>query len=340
MREFGTRFFAMAGMAALAVVGLAAAQAAEPAKPYVMKLSTTTLNDSQHQWLKLFAAAVEKDSGDRIKTEIFTASQLGAMPRQIEGTQFGSIQAIVTPPEFLVGVDERFELLSASGLFKSPQQASRVVSDPEFRNAFLALGSDKGLLGVNIFISAPISILTRKPVRHLDEFKGLKIRVLASNFQNQEVSRLGASPVAMSLGDVMPALQQGAIDGSLAAVTTFAPLKYYDTAKYLTETGHYYVFSVAELSKKWFEALPPDLQKIVRDDAEQAGKEVTPWEINFIEEQRKTWTDHGGELISLPPAEQAEMMKRLSTVGEDMTKDKPASRQLYELLLAAVMRAG
>jgi len=57
-----------------------------------MKLSTATLNDTQHEWLKRFAAAVEKDSGGRIKAEIYPASQLGAIPRQIEGVQFASIQ--------------------------------------------------------------------------------------------------------------------------------------------------------------------------------------------------------------------------------------------------------
>ncbi len=152
--------------------------------------------------------------------------------------------------------------------------------------------------------------------------------------------RLGATPVSMSLGDVMPALQQGAIDGTLAAITTFAPLKYYDVAKYLTETGHYFVFSVAELSQKWFEALPADLQAIVRKDADQAAQDVVPWQENFLALQRKVWTENGGELIHLPPAEQAEMMRRLSTVGEDLTKDKPASHAMYELLLAAVKRAG
>ena len=75
--------------------------------PIVMKLSTATINDTQHEWLKRFAALVEKDSGGKIKAEIYPASQLGSIPRQIEGVQFGSIQGWMGPPEFLVGVDLR-----------------------------------------------------------------------------------------------------------------------------------------------------------------------------------------------------------------------------------------
>jgi TRAP-type C4-dicarboxylate transport system substrate-binding protein len=76
--------FAMAAM----LGGLAPSAHAETA-PIVMKLSTATINDTQHEWLKRFAAAVEQDSGGRIKGEIYPASQLGSIPRQIEGTQFG-----------------------------------------------------------------------------------------------------------------------------------------------------------------------------------------------------------------------------------------------------------
>src|ERR1700753_126299 len=61
--------------------------------PITMKLSTATVNDTQHEWLKRFAAAVEKDSGGRIKGEGYAYSQLGSIPRQIEGTPFNSIQA-------------------------------------------------------------------------------------------------------------------------------------------------------------------------------------------------------------------------------------------------------
>ena len=100
---------ALAGgmMAAL----VAAPDAHAQGKTFVMKLSTATINDTQHEWLRRFVAMVEKDSGGRIKGEIYPASQLGPIPRQIEGVQFGSMQAWIGPPEFLVGVDKRYEAL-------------------------------------------------------------------------------------------------------------------------------------------------------------------------------------------------------------------------------------
>jgi len=102
---------------------------AQSSKTYVMKLSTATIDDPQHEWLRRFGASVEKDSGGRIKGEVYAASQPGSIPRQIEGVQFGSIHDWMGPPEFLVGIDERYEALSAPGEFGSGDQAVRVIGD-------------------------------------------------------------------------------------------------------------------------------------------------------------------------------------------------------------------
>ena len=127
----------VAGLALSFICGGAVAQ---DSKTIVMKLATATLNDGQHEWMNRFAAAIAKNTDGRIKAEVYPASQLGTIPRMIEGTQLGSIQAFVGPPEFLVGVDQRFELLSAPGLLQSEQHAVKTVVDAEFAKAFL--GSD------------------------------------------------------------------------------------------------------------------------------------------------------------------------------------------------------
>ena len=65
--------------------------------------------------------------------------------------------------------------------------------------------------------------------------------------------RLGATPVAMTLGDVLPALQQGAIDGAVAGIGPFVHLHFVDAAKYVTETNTPAIFLILEVSQKWYE---------------------------------------------------------------------------------------
>src|SRR6516162_4977012 len=183
----------VAGMFAL-LLTLGAARAQE--KTYVMKVTGPTINDAPHLFAKNFAAAVEKDSGGRIKTEVYPASQLGSIPRQIEGTQFGAIQCAMIPPEFFVGVDERFEVMTAPGLIDSMPQGQRVAADPEVLKLMLGLGAKKGLHGVGLFLATPSHVISKRPIRHLADFKGKKLRVFASDFQFEALKRLGATPVA------------------------------------------------------------------------------------------------------------------------------------------------
>ncbi|HXQ50637.1 MAG TPA: TRAP transporter substrate-binding protein [Stellaceae bacterium] len=335
----GARRFALAfSMAASLAAPWAGIASAEDAKTFTMKLGSLTAKDEVEQWMHSFVAGIEQKSAGRLKAEIFTSGQLGSAAREIEGTQFGSIQAILMPPDFFSGIDERFEVGSAPGTFTSFDQASRVVFDAEFRKSFLALGNTKGLVGLGLFVNAPVTILTRNPSRHLADFQGLKIRILSSDFQIEQIKRLGATPVAMSLGDVGPALQQGAIDGALASVPAFTPQHFYDIAKYMTETSQYYVLIVAEMSKKWFDTLPEDLQKMVLAEAETASRDIIPWQKQDMDAQRKTWVEHGGELIQLPPAEEAELMKRMSTIADDVGAKRPAIKEMYDQLKAAVKR--
>lgn len=316
----------------------ASAQDATPGKTYVMKITLPTLHDTVHQVALNWAAAVEKDSGGRIKPQVYPASQLGSISRQIEGTQFGSIQAMLVPPEFMVGVDPRFEVMAAPGLVSSMQHGQREANDPEVLKLMLGLGANKGLHGVGLFMATPSSVVSRTPIRHLADFKGKKLRIFASKFQSEAFERLGATPVAMTLGDVLPAIQQGTIDGADAALNVYVPFHYVDAAKYVTETNQPAIFIILEVNQKWFDSLPKDLQEIVAKDGAAESVKINPWGLDFRHKMQKAWVAQGGELIHLPQAELAQMMTTLASVGEDVSKSSPTLREAYETVVAAAKR--
>jgi TRAP-type transport system periplasmic protein len=333
-----THSTALAFMAAAAMMAGASFAVSAQTAPIVMKLACPTLNDNAHEYMKRYAAAVEKKSSGRIKAELYPAGQLGSIPRMIELTQQGAIQVLLLPPEFFVGVDQRFELLSAAGLFENDQHAIKTISDPEFSKAFLTLGGNKGLTGVDLYFTGPQAFAMRRPFRTLDDIKGKKIRVLASQFQTEQVNRLGATGVPMSLGDVLPALQQGTVDGALGTMQLFSALAYYDTVKYANETGQAYVFNVTALSKTWFTALPADLQSMLVATAREVGDDVNQWELDFNSKQRKVWVEKGAALDALSSANHAELMTRTRAVAEDIVKAKPDLKPLWDQLVAAAKR--
>ena len=263
---------------------------------------------------------------------------MGSIPRQIEGTQFGSIQAVTIPPEFFVGVDERFQVMAAPGLVDSMRHGQRLSADPAVLKLMLGLGVNKGLHGVGLFIAQPSSVISKTPIRHLADFKGKKIRVLASQFQMRALERLGATPVAMTLGDVLPALQPGTIDGAVSGIGVYVNMHFQDAAKYVTETNQPAVFVIHEISQKWYDALPSDLQQVIDRAGRSQSVAINAPAFEMNDDQRKTWVADGGELIRLPADEQAVMMKMFRSVGEDVSRSRPALHEAYEIVADAARR--
>jgi TRAP-type C4-dicarboxylate transport system substrate-binding protein len=303
-----------------------------------MKLGTATINDAQHEWMKRFAGIVEKDAGGRIKVEIYPASQLGQSPRMIEQTQLNSIQGVVGPPEFLTGVDSRYQILSAPGLFKDLAHANRTLQDPTFNKAFLGLGANKGLMGIGLLISGPTVFVTRKPITKLAELDGLKVRVLAAPLQQEQLRAMKMAPVPMPLGEVMPALQQGTLDGVMSCIPVFVALKYADAAKYLLETDHGLIVAISVISKTWFDALPKDLQDIVVRAGQQASKDIYQFSIDDVNNGREKWKAAGGQVTLLSEGEHAQLMQQLAPVGARVTDKNPAEKAMFEILQAAAER--
>jgi TRAP-type C4-dicarboxylate transport system substrate-binding protein len=307
-------------------------------QPIVMKISTPTIHDIPDKWAENYAAALEKDSGGRIKAQLYPASQLGSIPRQIEGTQFGSIQCEIVPPEFMVGLDPRFEVLAAPGLVDSQAHGQRVAADPEAVKLMLSLGGDKGLHGVGLFMAEQSVLVSRMPLRHLADFKGRKIRIFASPFQSEAFERLGITPVAMTLGDVLPAIQQGTIDGAITGIGPVANFHMVDAAKFVTQTGQPAIFLIVEINKTWFESLPKDLQQTVEKDAIAQDAAINPYGVEQVKMAEASFTSGGGELITLPPNEQAELMKTISSVAPDVSSKNPALAAAYKIVADAAAR--
>src|SRR3954453_5309993 len=120
-RRLASRLLIPAAAAFLAV-------AAPPpvAAQTVMKLANATINDVQHEWQKLFAADLQKRIGDKVKTEIYPASQLGAIPRMVDGVLLGTIESFITPTAFMTPTDPRFQIFDVPGLFASPEHGHAV----------------------------------------------------------------------------------------------------------------------------------------------------------------------------------------------------------------------
>jgi TRAP-type C4-dicarboxylate transport system substrate-binding protein len=209
------------------------------------------------------------------------------------------------------------------------------VQTAAVRDAVLALGANKGLKGVGLFMYGPASFTFRSEVKTLKDFAGKKIRVFASPIQTEPMKRLDATAVPMALSEVLPALQQGTLDGVMSVLPVFNALRFYDAGKHIVETDHAAVTVVSVVSKVWFDKLPADQQAVIVEAGKKADKENYKFAVDFMAKAKQSWTSNGGTLTKLSAADQAELTKLLRPVAVEVTSKKAEEKALYELMAKA-----
>lgn len=324
-------------MAAIAAVMLFANAAS--AQQFTMKLSSPSVNDAIHEWMKAFKAGVEQRSGGRIKVEIYPASQLGQIPTTVEGVALGTIEFAIPAIGFLNGLEPRFQTLDAAGLFDSVEHGQKVLADPIIRARLATFGETKGVEPLVMALNGPLMLVSHKAVRAVADFKGQKIRVPgAAPLHVEPFKKLGASPVSMPLGEVLPALQNKTIDGSIASFNVFTAFKYYDIAKGATYLPGSFLVVGGIVNRAFMKSLGPELEATVRDEARKAEAVFTSYGVADVERTRENWVKNGGETITLSPAEAANYLKEVTSVVPAIVATNPKMKEDYETLLAVAQK--
>jgi len=322
--------FLVPGLAVAAGVVLACVPAR--AQDFTMKFATQTLNDMQHEYIKVYKTELEKATNNRIKVEVYPASQLGGAQRQTEGLRLGTIEAAIGPVELFVGADQRLQVPALAGLYKDRAHLQRVVEVPAFRQAIFDVGAARGMIGLSLDAYDMQSFVFKVPVTTVAGFAGKRIRVLASDGEQSAVAALGGSGVPMSLPEVLPALQQGTIDGVNSVLGVFVAFRYYDAAPNMVDTALWPILSVAFVSKAWFDRLPPDLKKIVLETGSRIEPELLKWQIARIDVDNKAWTDKGGKITKL--SDQDEAVRRTSAAAQAVVAKTAPLKEFYDKLKA------
>ena len=300
------------------------------AADFVMKFGTATMNETQHQYLKFYKEALEQASKGRIEVQVYPNSQLGPIPREIEGVQLGTIQAYLGPVDFFVGVDPRYGVFSSPMLFRDEAQATATIHDPELQKAMLDLVASKNMVGMATLNNGSSNYGAKRAILTLADFSGKKLRINGTDLERAKMSKMGATGIAMPLSEVMPALDQGTIDGTISGTSVFVSFKMVDLVKTITITNDAMIVAIAVVSKPWLDTLPPDLQKLVIDTGKQIEPKAQAWQIDFSKQLEKDWTGMGGVVHRFGPEDVAKMKESLTSVADEVTKSQPPVHDMLE----------
>jgi tripartite ATP-independent transporter DctP family solute receptor len=251
------------------------------------------------EWKRLLE---EKTKGE-MEMQIFPSSQLGTKNEIIDQMLAGMASITLADGAFFAdrGVPD-LGITMAPYLFTSWDEAWKLI-ESDWWAGQMKLLRNQGLhvLAAN-FIYGDRHTLTKRPVRTVSDFRGLKLRVPNNLIQVKGTEVMGASPTPLPLGEVYTALQQGVVDGVENPLPVLYGGKFHEVAKYLTLDAHIKLITSWFCGEQFFNSLSPEHQKALVDSGREAGLYNNKLQEAAAEEVIAQFKADGVEVISVDQA--------------------------------------
>ncbi|MDO9194968.1 TRAP transporter substrate-binding protein [Rhodoferax sp.] len=255
--------------AALAAFGVANAQVNE----HTIKFATQ--NPKGHplvMGMEKFAEIVKTKSAGKIKVNLFPGGVLGGDAPNVSALQGGTLEMVTMNSGILASQVKEFAIFDFPFLFANGKEADAVVDGP-FGKKMHARLPEKGIVGLTYWELGFRNMTNNKrAINKVEDFAGLKIRVIPNPINLDWVKALGANPTPMAFPEVYGALESGALDGQENPYSVISANKFYEVQKHLTVTNHVYNPQSVIISKKFWDKLTADEKKLIGDAAVEAGK--------------------------------------------------------------------
>lgn len=278
-------------MTALAMVGLVTASLWWT--PSVAQAREFRVADTQSadyptvRALEVMDRIIRERSGGRHSLRIFHSRQLGEEKETIEQTRIGAIDINRTNVAPLSSFIPEANILSLPFLFRSVDHLHRILDGP-IGEDILARFEQHGLVGLAFYDSGARSIYNAvRPIRSLEDLKGLRIRVQQSDMMVEMIRALGAEPIAMPYGQVQIGLTTGLIQGAENNWPSYVTTDHYKAARYLTLTEHTMSPEVLVMSKRAWDGLNAQDQALFRAAARESARSMREQWFRLEEDSRR-----------------------------------------------------
>lgn len=337
-------------MAALAVVLFTLSGAGHAAPEVTLKFHHFLSPKSNAHVLMIepWARRVEKDSGGRIKIEIYPSMSLGGAPPQlIRQLRDGVVDIIWTLTGYTAGQFPRTEVFELPFVHTNNLVATNLAMRDMFDKYLAPEYADVKVITLHVHAGQAFQMVD-SPVRKVGDLAGRKLRT-PTRTGGWTIEALGANPVGMPVPDLPQALSKKVVDGALIPWEIIPALKIHELTKYQIEGQGRTRFGTAVfligMNKKKYDSLPPDLKAVIdkssgRDFAIEVGRIWTKSEDAGI----KLAVDRGNEHIVIPKAELRNFQAKLEAVVDRWVadvKDKGIDgRAMVKAARAAVAKHG
>ena len=246
---------------------------------------------------------LEAATGGRLSIQMYPSMQLGGEKEMIEQAQVGALamaRISVGPMGPLV---PELNVFNLPFMFRDDAHMEKVIDGP-IGDELLKKLSDHataGLIGLCWMNAGTRNVYnSKKPVRSLDDLKGLKIRMMGNPVFVDTMNALGGNGVAMGFDQLVNAMQTGVVDGAENNYPSYATGQHFRYAKYYSLTGHLMIPEILVFSKRTWQTLPPDDQALITKFAKEAQQEERKLWYEMEKKSIQQIKEAGVDIIEIP----------------------------------------
>jgi len=259
---------------------------AEDTDKIIMRVGTIeNINNLGAKAVDRFAAIMKEKSGGAFIVEPYHAAQLGETQEQLQQVKSGTLESFRGSISALGRFKGDMVISEFIYLFDSREQAEKVALGPTMNQINEQIAKEHGMRYVTAsWTRLPRHILTKNPVRKIEDLRGMKIRVPDAKAYIESFKFMGATPTPVAFNETYLALKQGLVDGAENHVESLYNMKWYEVAKNLTLTYHSYDVTGFIVNQKWWDSVPDKYKKLFFE----VDKEVNEWfivELNKLQDE-------------------------------------------------------
>lgn len=300
------------------------------------------LNNTDHPvslGVKRFGELVAAKSGGKLKVQEFPSSTLGNELQQQAALQ-GGVQEMTAPATTsLAGIVKEFGLIDFPFSVANFAQADALLDGP-FGQALLARLPEKGLVSLGYWdLGFRNATNSRRAITKVEDFEGIKLRVIPNPVFLETFKALKANPVPMAFAELYGALEARAVDGQENPFAVILSNKFYEVQKFVSATNHVYAANILLVSKRFWDRLSPVEQRILHEAADESRAQQRQISRAAAQKAVAELQAKGMAYNELSPAEQRRIAQTVKPVTDKLAASyDPAIVKLYNDELARIQR--
>ncbi|ARD48637.1 hypothetical protein SporoP37_11080 [Sporosarcina sp. P37] len=280
-------------------------------KAVVLKMGTKMPQDTaEGQGFEHFAELVNEKSDGSLQVKVYPAEQLGKGTTQIDNMLLGTQDMYAEGANYFQDFDARIEVGSVPYLFRDFEhyqkfntgEIGKDIEENLIENGVRILNTERN------FRRGPYRVmLSKEPVKTVEDLKGLKLRSFESAFYSSAYNSVGAKPTVIAWTETYLGLKQGLVNAVTSPISLVWPMKFTEIAPYMTNIDEYPQDVVIAISEDKYSELSEEHQKILVEAANEAGEEATKLTLDEVEKHMQMMKDdHGIEVFEIDKDEWVE----------------------------------